>query len=159
MTHALLKRALEALENSIDLVQHEYTANWRHGVPTRAAQLAALKADLDVHEAAITDIRAELSKSAPQLPSDLREYVDEAALEGVQLVCHVQYDPGEPQTRWHPGCPSSALLAACYLHGTDLLPIMSSDQIADIEARAHNALDECAADIESEARSRGCDEL
>jgi hypothetical protein len=56
--------ALEALTESVDLVQHAYDSDWRHGMPTRAAQLAAMKDGLDAHHAAIEALRAALD--APQ---------------------------------------------------------------------------------------------
>ena len=57
---ALLRQALEALENSIDTVRNEYETDWRHGYPTREAQLAGMKEMLDQHEAAITAIKEAL---------------------------------------------------------------------------------------------------
>ena len=56
----LLRQALEALENSIDAVRNEYETDWRHGYPTREAQLAGMKEMLDQHEAAITAIKEAL---------------------------------------------------------------------------------------------------
>ena len=52
-----MKSALVALTNSIDLVRHEYTANWRHGIPARAAQLEAMKQEVEAHDAAIAGLR------------------------------------------------------------------------------------------------------
>ncbi len=56
----LLVQALEALEESVDLVRHDYECNWRHGVPSREQQLAGLKAQLDQHETTVDAIRAHL---------------------------------------------------------------------------------------------------
>jgi len=59
---ALLRQCLEALENSIDLVQHEYRENWRHGVPTREKQLNGLKEQMDTHEATIDALKERLNE-------------------------------------------------------------------------------------------------
>ncbi len=58
----VMRKALEALENSLDLVQAEYTDNWRHGLPTRAAQLDGLKRLAEDHASAITALRAEIER-------------------------------------------------------------------------------------------------
>jgi hypothetical protein len=58
----LLQQALDALENSVDTVQHEYDADWRHGLPTRKAQLDGMKECLDAHIAAITSLRERLAQ-------------------------------------------------------------------------------------------------
>lgn len=65
----VMRKALEALENSLDLVQAEYTDNWRHGLPTRAAQLDGLKRLAEDHASAITALRAEIERlgAAPSL--------------------------------------------------------------------------------------------
>lgn len=44
---ALMQRALDALAESLGTVEHEYVFDWRHGMPTREAQLAAMKAEND----------------------------------------------------------------------------------------------------------------
>lgn len=65
----VMRKALEALENSLDLVQAEYTDNWRHGLPTRAAQLDGLKQLAEDHASAIEALRAEIERlgAAPSL--------------------------------------------------------------------------------------------
>ena len=57
-----LKLALEALEDSVDTIRREYETDWRHGLPTRKAQLDGMKQALDNHEAAITAIREALAQ-------------------------------------------------------------------------------------------------
>lgn len=57
----IMQQALDALENSVDTVQHEYDADWRHGIPTRKAQLDGMKECLDAHIAAITALRDRLA--------------------------------------------------------------------------------------------------
>jgi hypothetical protein len=52
-----VKVAVEALAESVDLVRYDYEEDWRHGMPTRAAQLAAKKSALDAHQAAITTLK------------------------------------------------------------------------------------------------------
>lgn len=59
---ALLRQALEALNDGVDYVREDYRTNWRHGVPSRQAQLDDLKAQVDEHEAAIEAITKELSQ-------------------------------------------------------------------------------------------------
>jgi hypothetical protein len=61
------KQALEALENSIDLKRHEFDTDWRKDLPTRAAQRAGMKAELDAHDAAIAALRAALAAAPPQV--------------------------------------------------------------------------------------------
>ena len=53
--------ALDALTESVDLVQNAYDTDWRHGMPTRAAQLAAGKDALHAHRSAIKSLRAALA--------------------------------------------------------------------------------------------------
>ncbi len=57
----LMQQALDALENSVDTVHHEYDADWRHGLPTRKAQLDGMKECLDAHIAAITALQERLA--------------------------------------------------------------------------------------------------
>ena len=59
---ALLRQALDALNESVDYVREDYRTNWRHGVPMRQAQLDNLKAQVDEHEAAIYAIIKEFSQ-------------------------------------------------------------------------------------------------
>lgn len=63
---ALLQQALEALEESIDLVRHEYKTDWRHGMPTRKAQLDGMKKGVEFHEKAITALRERLAQPEQQ---------------------------------------------------------------------------------------------
>jgi len=58
----IMQQALDALENSVDLVRHEYSIDWRHGLSTRKAQLEGMKAGLDAHDAAITALRERLAQ-------------------------------------------------------------------------------------------------
>jgi hypothetical protein len=62
---ALMKAALSALEESIDIVGEDYRTDWRHGLPTRKAQLDGKKEQLDAHESAITALRARLAAAPP----------------------------------------------------------------------------------------------
>lgn len=59
----LMKAALSALEESIDIVGEDYRTDWRHGLPTRKAQLDGKKDQLDAHEAAITALRTRLDQA------------------------------------------------------------------------------------------------
>ena len=58
----LMQQALDALEESVDLVRHEYSIDWRHGLSTRKSQLEGMKAGLDAHDAAITALRKRLAQ-------------------------------------------------------------------------------------------------
>ena len=60
--HKLLQQALEALDNSVDVVREEYTEAVRRysGLPSRKARLDSLNALLTKHESSITDIRTYL---------------------------------------------------------------------------------------------------
>ena len=60
---AAMRMAVEALEESIDLVRSDYMSDWRHGVPSRKSQLDAMKAQVDAHEAAITALRERLDET------------------------------------------------------------------------------------------------
>ena len=66
---AALKQALEALEESIDTVRHNYEADWRHGYPTRKAQLNSMKQGVEDHEHAITAIKAALAQPESEIKS------------------------------------------------------------------------------------------
>jgi len=66
MEREALKLALEALEESIDTVRHAYEADWRHGYPTRKAQLASMKQGVEDHEQAITAVKAALAQPAQE---------------------------------------------------------------------------------------------
>lgn len=54
----VMQQALDALVDSVDLVREDYRTDWRHGIPTRAAQLEGKKAELDRHEQTIAAIDA-----------------------------------------------------------------------------------------------------
>lgn len=63
-TESLLRQALEALTESIDVVRNEHSeaaALWA-GYPTRQGRVDALKAGVDFHEATIEAIRSHLFK-------------------------------------------------------------------------------------------------
>lgn len=52
------KAALSALGDSIDEVRDSYAKDWRHGIPTRAAQLESMRCEVELHATAITELRA-----------------------------------------------------------------------------------------------------
>lgn len=56
-----LQAAIDALEESVDTVQNDYDSDWRHGMPTRKAQLDASLLALNQHRAAIDELRAALA--------------------------------------------------------------------------------------------------
>lgn len=58
--------ALEALIESVDLVQNDYDSDWRHGMPTRASQLAASLGALNAHKKAIEALRTALAEQPEQ---------------------------------------------------------------------------------------------
>lgn len=55
-----LRPAMDALLASVDVVEHEYVTDWRHGMPTRKAQLDAKAQDLAEHKQAIDLLAAAL---------------------------------------------------------------------------------------------------
>lgn len=57
----LVERALSALEESIDTIRNEYQQNWRHGIPTRNAQMEGQRQAVVAHELAIHDLRTALA--------------------------------------------------------------------------------------------------
>lgn len=69
-----LAAALDALTESVDLVQHDYDSDWRHGMPTRKAQLDASLLALNQHKAAIAALRAALEAK----PADPVVWADKA---------------------------------------------------------------------------------
>ena len=52
-------KVLAALEESVDLVEHTYLNDWRHGIPTRAKQLAGMREGVELHKEAIAIMRKE----------------------------------------------------------------------------------------------------
>jgi hypothetical protein len=81
------EQALEALTESVDLVQHAYDSDWRHGMPTRAAQLAAMKDGLDAHHAAIEALRAALAAAPPQVQPEWSCHCDEQGIGTPGVTC------------------------------------------------------------------------
>jgi len=59
MTKEEHAKVLAALEESIDLVEHDYESDWRHGLPTRKAQLDGLRKGVELHKEAIAIMRKE----------------------------------------------------------------------------------------------------
>jgi hypothetical protein len=55
---AAIRAMLAALEESVDLVGEDYRTDWRHGVPTRQAQLDGKRELLEAHHAAIEQGKA-----------------------------------------------------------------------------------------------------
>ena len=84
----IMQQALDALEESVDLVRHEYSIDWRHGLPTRKAQLEDMKAGLNAHEAAITALRTALEQQAEPPPEWLliKNILDEYGLDAIAFV-------------------------------------------------------------------------
>ena len=62
---ALLEAALDALMESRDTVWHEYESDWRHGLPTRKAQLDVMREIAENHDHVIAEIKARLAKTEP----------------------------------------------------------------------------------------------
>lgn len=72
--------ALEALTESVDLVQHDYDNDWRHGMPTRAGQLKGSLDALNAHKAAIDALRAALAEPQPEPVAWAHRYSDDGPL-------------------------------------------------------------------------------
>jgi hypothetical protein len=49
----LIREMGKALENSVDAVQAAYDSDWRHGMPTREAQLECMRLELEQHKSAL----------------------------------------------------------------------------------------------------------
>jgi hypothetical protein len=93
---AMIKQKDEALANSLDAVQQEYDNDWRHGVPTRAAQLEGMRELLEKHKEA-------LALTSPTDALDkIRAEVAAQALEEAAKVCKdfadKQWQQGEAAT-------------------------------------------------------------
>lgn len=54
----VIRAMLAALEESVDMVAENYNTDWRHGVPTRQAQLDGKYELLEAHRAAIEQGKA-----------------------------------------------------------------------------------------------------
>ena len=52
------------------------------------------------------------------------------------IVCHLDYNKGEPQTYDDPGDPEFMELCAAYVYDIDILPLLSPKQIEQIEIDA-----------------------
>ncbi len=55
-----MQQALEALTESRDTVWNDYAGDWRHGMPTRKAQLDGMKEMCEAHDAAIVALQERL---------------------------------------------------------------------------------------------------
>jgi hypothetical protein len=62
MTREALKLVHDALINSSDALWNEYQSDWRHGIPTRRAQLDAKLKMCEDHDKAIAAIKAALAQ-------------------------------------------------------------------------------------------------
>ena len=69
MTREVLQMVHDALINSSDALWNEYQSDWRHGVPTRKAQLDGRLKMAEDHDKAIAAIKAALAQ--PDLYSDI----------------------------------------------------------------------------------------
>jgi hypothetical protein len=68
MSIEAMKQALEGVEEeSVDMVRNAYETDWRHGIPTRKAQLDGLKHNVELHEQAITALRQALEQPADEI--------------------------------------------------------------------------------------------
>ena len=56
-----------------------------------------------------------------------------AGADEVPLLCHVEYDPGTPDTWSEPGDPEYFNLFAAYIRGVDVIEMLSPSQIETIE--------------------------
>lgn len=84
--------------------------------------------------------------TTPALPSG--QFAYEWNILDEPIVCHLEYSPAEGDG-WHePHYDASVNLCAAYLHGTDILDLLSSQQCNRIEEQA---LIEHAEYIKSEA--------
>lgn len=63
-----MRLALDALNESVDLVKNEVAKDWRHGIPSRAGQLAGMQEGADAHVAAIEAAREVLAEQPIAAP-------------------------------------------------------------------------------------------
>lgn len=85
----LVERAASALEESVDMVRNDYATNWRHGMPTRAAQLESLRRSVEAHESALADLRSALTQQAEGVDPGVKGYA--MALNEVALELRARY--------------------------------------------------------------------
>jgi len=55
---------------------------------------------------------------------------------GIELDCELEFDPGQRATLTDPPFPPAAYLIAAKIQGTDVLPLLNHDIIANIEESA-----------------------
>jgi hypothetical protein len=55
---------------------------------------------------------------------------------GIELDCELEYDPPQAQTDIDPLWPAQAVLISAKIQGTDVLPLLNDDIIANIEEAA-----------------------
>jgi hypothetical protein len=56
-----------------------------------------------------------------------------AGADEVPLVCHIEYDPGTPDTWAEPGDPGCFNVFNVYMRGVDLIEMLSPSQIETIK--------------------------
>lgn len=80
-----------------------------------------------------------------QWADELAEYIE----------VHYEYTPAEAQTWDHPGYPSECIVTAAYLHGVDILPLLSEDKVERMAEKAEEAINDARADaLEARAAAR-----
>ena len=72
MNKELMQQALDALENSIDCVEMEYTTAVKRygGIPSREKQLLCIKEYVDDHKDAIAALEYALAQPVPKTAKD-----------------------------------------------------------------------------------------
>jgi hypothetical protein len=55
---------------------------------------------------------------------------------GIELDCELEYDPGQRGTLTDPPFPPAAYLIRAKIQGTDVLPLLNDDIVANIEESA-----------------------
>ena len=70
--------------------------------------------------------------TAPRCPRGAQEF--DYTLAGVDLVCHLEFESGEPGDGWdEPAYPDNCTLIAAYVRDINIVEMLSVDQFEDIE--------------------------
>jgi hypothetical protein len=76
---------------------------------------------------------------APICPDGMAEFT--LTYEGVEMVCHFEYEPAERQTESEPGSDLLLLLQYAYVHGVNIAHLVLESAVMEIEELALIALE------------------
>jgi len=89
--------------------------------------------------------------SVPRCPAGLFEYVATNILMDCDVVCYLEYEAAQQETRDEPGYAASAMLCAAYVRGVNVYDLMSDGRIEEIEVAALASLERRAAEDAAES--------